>query len=48
MPEINAQDWARIEAWRELPTRDRRVFSVLGPAQSGKTTYLLAVRDRAQ
>ncbi|WP_055623198.1 SUKH-4 family immunity protein [Streptomyces sp. JHA19] len=46
MPEINAQDWARIEAWRELPTRDRRVFSVLGPAQSGKTTYLLAVRDR--
>ncbi|MEV7448410.1 SUKH-4 family immunity protein [Streptomyces nigra] len=46
MPEINADDWARIEAWRELSTRDRRVFSVLGPAQSGKSAYLLAVRDR--
>ncbi|MFF0303591.1 SUKH-4 family immunity protein [Streptomyces sp. NPDC004562] len=46
MPEINDDDWARIEAWRELSTRDRRVFSVLGPAQSGKSAYLLAVRDR--
>ncbi|MFF4090163.1 SUKH-4 family immunity protein [Streptomyces nigra] len=46
MPDINAEDWARIEAWRELPARDRRVFSVLGPAQSGKTQYLRAVRER--
>ncbi|MFF7167661.1 SUKH-4 family immunity protein [Streptomyces sp. NPDC008086] len=46
MPEINAEDWARIETWRELPARQRRVFSVLGPTLSGKTAYLRAVRDR--
>jgi hypothetical protein len=46
VPEINAEDWARIEIWRELPARQRRVFSVLGPALSGKTAYLRAVRDR--
>ncbi|MDG4856980.1 hypothetical protein P8605_02190 [Streptomyces sp. T-3] len=46
MPEINAEDWARIEIWRELPARQRRVFSVLGPALSGKTAFLHAVRDR--
>jgi hypothetical protein len=46
VPEINAEDWARIEIWRELPARRRRVFSVLGPALSGKTAYLRAVRDR--
>ncbi|MEV8091052.1 SUKH-4 family immunity protein [Streptomyces nigra] len=46
MPEINAADWARIEAWRELPAQHRRVFSVLGPALSGKSAYLRAVRDR--
>ncbi len=46
VPEITAEDWARIEAWRELPARQRRVFSVLGPALSGKSAYLRAVRDR--
>lgn len=46
VPEINAEDWARIEIWRELPARQRRVFSVLGPALSGKTAYLRAVQDR--
>ncbi|MFI9802294.1 hypothetical protein [Streptomyces sp. NPDC052302] len=46
MPEINAEDWARIEAWRELPARQQRVFSVLGPGLSGKTAYLRAVQDR--
>lgn len=46
VPEINAEDWARIEIWRELPARQRRVFSVMGPAFSGKTAYLRAVRDR--
>ncbi|MDC0772178.1 SUKH-4 family immunity protein [Streptomyces sp. HD] len=46
MPEINAEDWARIEIWRELPTRQRRVFSVLGPTLSGKTAFLRAVQDR--
>ncbi|MFG3186818.1 SUKH-4 family immunity protein [Streptomyces nigra] len=46
MPEINAEDWARIEAWRQLPARQRRVFSVLGPALSGKSAYLRAVQDR--
>ncbi|KUN90461.1 SUKH-4 family immunity protein [Streptomyces caeruleatus] len=46
MPEIDAEDWARIEAWRELPARQRRVFSVLGPARCGKSAYLRAVRDR--
>lgn len=44
--EINAEDWTRIGTWRELPARQRRVFSVLGPALSGKTAYLRAVRDR--
>ncbi|MGW0550005.1 SUKH-4 family immunity protein [Streptomyces altiplanensis] len=46
MPEINDEDWMRIEAWRELPARERRVFSVVGPALSGKTAYLRAVHDR--
>ncbi|MGW0149886.1 SUKH-4 family immunity protein [Streptomyces sp. NPDC003333] len=46
MPEIDAEDWARIEAWRELPARQRRVFSVLGPALSGRSAYLRAVQDR--
>ncbi|MFJ6650949.1 hypothetical protein ACIQPS_35630 [Streptomyces sp. NPDC091290] len=46
MPAINAEDWARIEAWRELPARQRRVFTVLGPALSGKSAYLRAVQDR--
>ncbi|GAA1541487.1 hypothetical protein GCM10009730_58240 [Streptomyces albidochromogenes] len=46
MPEINDEDWARIEAWRELPTRARQVFSVLGPALSGKSAFVRAVGDR--
>ncbi|MFE0257219.1 SUKH-4 family immunity protein [Streptomyces sp. NPDC059010] len=46
MREINAEDWARVEIWRELPAQQRRVFSVLGPALSGKTAYLQAVRNR--
>ncbi len=46
MPEILDQDWVRIQPWRQLTTRQRRVFSISGTALSGKTAYLEAVRDR--
>ncbi|MCT9079504.1 SUKH-4 family immunity protein [Streptomyces fulvoviolaceus] len=46
MPETLDEHWARIEAWRDLPARKRRVFSVSGAAAAGKTEFLAQVRGR--
>ncbi|MFE0520461.1 SUKH-4 family immunity protein [Streptomyces sp. NPDC058954] len=46
MPEPLDQCLEHIEAWRSLPTRKRRVFSVTGPSAVGKTDFLNQVRQR--
>ncbi|RPF36730.1 SUKH-4 family immunity protein [Streptomyces sp. TLI_185] len=44
MPETLDGNWERIEAWRSLPARKRRVFSITGAAAVGKTDFLAQVR----
>jgi hypothetical protein len=46
LPETLDQNWERIETWRSLPARKRRVFSITGSTAVGKTDFLAQVRRR--
>ncbi|MGW0733555.1 SUKH-4 family immunity protein [Streptomyces sp. NPDC002851] len=46
MPALREEDWELVQAWLGQPRAKTQVFSVTGPAGSGKTAFLEAVRYR--